>query len=718
MVDLDTIPHHAAIEEITDVVSNKTQNPDKALFRISVAYFLCKMAACMRTTVLAKDRGNIPVNMYACSLAVSGAGKGFSINILENEFIKGFRDRFMADTFPVISEQHVRDIAMERSTRSGKQYDEELHKAEKEFHQAGEYPFTFDSGTPAAVKQLRQKLLMSKVGSINLQIDEIGSNLIGSTDILNVYLELYDQGTIKAKLTKNTAENVRSEDMDGRTPANMLMFGTPSKLLDGGKIEEEFMSFLDTGFARRCFFALGEKSQLREEISPAEMYHRLTQSSNQMNINKWANHFILLGDPAKYGQQILLPDDVAIELLTYKMECQRLAELLPEHEEIKNHELKHRYDKALKLAGALAFIDESPEVTMMHLHQAMKLTEESGQSFHKIMNREANYVKLARYIATVGTEVNHTDLLEALPYYKSGKAARDEMITLATAWGRKNQIIIKKMFVDGIEVFKGETLQKTDLDALRISHSGHVAYNYNNDYAPFNRLHELTQMNNYHWLNHHLIKGDVGNGHRDGNNVITGFDMIVIDVDGGVKLEAVHELLKDYKFLTYTTKRHTEEEHRFRLILPMDYHLELDEEDYKEFMQNVFAWLPFDVDEETCQRCRKWETKEGNWHLNEEGELISSMQFIPKTSGNETFKASIQKLGNMDNIERWFAQRMVTGSRNNQLLKFGMMLKDCGLNFVEVEERVKAFNNKLENKLSSDEIDSTILKSIAQKFSA
>lgn len=31
--------------------------------------------------------------------------------------------------------------------------------------------------------------------------------------------------------------------MLGETPANIMMFGTPSKLLDGGKIEELFLFF-------------------------------------------------------------------------------------------------------------------------------------------------------------------------------------------------------------------------------------------------------------------------------------------------------------------------------------------------------------------------------------------------------------------------------------------------------------------------------------------
>ena len=37
------------------------------------------------------------------------------------------------------------------------------------------------------------------------------------------------------------------EEIDGKTPTNALLFGTPSKLLDGGQTEDQFYSFLKQG---------------------------------------------------------------------------------------------------------------------------------------------------------------------------------------------------------------------------------------------------------------------------------------------------------------------------------------------------------------------------------------------------------------------------------------------------------------------------------------
>ena len=82
MIDLTGVTHHPAIEENVEVLCNKTQNTDRGFFRVEMAYFLGKMASSMRATIVTKDRGDIPVNIYALNLATSGFGKGHSVNVV------------------------------------------------------------------------------------------------------------------------------------------------------------------------------------------------------------------------------------------------------------------------------------------------------------------------------------------------------------------------------------------------------------------------------------------------------------------------------------------------------------------------------------------------------------------------------------------------------------------------------------------------------------
>ena len=79
-----------------------------------------------------------------------------------------------------------------------------------------------------------------------------------------------------------------------------------------------------------------------------------------------------------------------------------------------------------------------------NLYSAIKLAEESGEAFTKLLNRDRNYVKLAKFIAQSPNEVTHVDLTEDLPFYKGPAAQKADMLQLAIAYGYKHKIIIKR----------------------------------------------------------------------------------------------------------------------------------------------------------------------------------------------------------------------------------------------------------------------------------
>ena len=702
----EEMEYHPASEKLVSILCSKTQNSNPLFFRVLVGYYFSLVASMMRTTIATHDRGDIPVNLYALNLSTSGSGKGFSTNIMENGVIHLFRQRFLEETFPILAEQNLPKLAVRRANRKSTDPDEELARVQKEFDNLGSLVFSFDSGTPAAVKQMRHKLLMADAGSVNLQIDEIGSNLVGNVDVLNTFLELYDMGLIKQKLVKNTSENVRSEEIVGRTPTNMLLFGTPAKLLNGGKTEEELYSMLETGYARRCFFGYSRSSNKTLELTPEQVYTMLTNQDSDKFLEEFSAKLENLADIINVNKRLQMSKETSLLLIEYRLKCEREAEQYPEHEEIKKAEISHRYFKALKLAGAYAFVDDSPELTQDHLYQAIKLAEESGDAFNRLLTRDRPYVKLAKYIASCKRDVTQADMVEDLPFYRGATGQKQEMLNLAIAYGYKNNIIIKKSFSDGIEFLRGETLKESSLDRCVISYSNDIALNYVNEFAPFDKLHKLTQINGMHWVAHHLT-----NGHRNEENCIAGFNLVVFDVDGGTNLSTVKLLLKNYKFLIYTTKRHTDEENRFRIIMPINYQLELDAKDYKEFMSNIYEWLPFEVDTATNQRARKWLSCEGHYEYND-GEVLDALPFIPKTSKNEARKELMNSQQSMDNLERWVINNIGDGNRNNMLLRYSMILLDAGFDFEAIRTKVIALNDKIPDKLEEAEIMATIMTTV------
>jgi len=712
MRPVNEMDYHPTSEQLVNVLCSKTQNSNPLFFRVLTAYYFAMMASMMRAKIqIPGHRKDVPVNLYAINLASSGFGKGHSTSIIEKEVINQFRENFLEETFPLLAEENLPKLSLKRAARKSTDPDDELERTRKEFDNLGSLVFSFDSGTSAAVKQMRHKLLMANAGSMNLQIDEIGSNLLGNMEVLDTFIELYDMGDIKQKLTKNTSDNVRNEEIHGSTPTNMLLFGTPAKLLNGSKTEDEFYSMLETGYARRCLFGFSRAQSKSLTLTAEQVFDLMVNSQDDSFLELLSDRLGNLANMINVNKRLTMTKDVTLLMLEYKLQCERLAAEMPEHEEIKKAELIHRYWKATKLAGAYAFIDESPEVTEDHLYNAIKLVEESGDAFERLLTRDRNYVKLAKYLADVNRKVTQADLVEDLPFYKGGAAQKQEMMQLAIAYGYQNNIIIKKAYEDGIEFLSGESLKPTDLTKMRVSYSNDIAIGYRDEFAPFDQLHKLTQAQGMHWVNHHL-KG----GHRQEDNAIPGFNMVVIDVDGGVPLSTAKLLLKDYKAFYYTTKRHTPAENRFRIVMPLNYELKLDAKDYKEFMSNLFEWLPFEVDDCTNQRARKWLSHNGHYEYND-GELLDALPFIPKTSKNEDRKKRITDQQSLDNLERWVVNNTGDGNRNNMLLKYAMILVDSGFTFDQVRSKVIDLNDKLPDKLTEAEILGTIMVTVSRSIS-
>ena len=420
MKPLDQLTLHPITEKIVDILCKKTQNANPMFFRVLISYHLSKMASMMRVKLATRDRGTIPINLYAINLAASGLGKNHSTNIIEEQITNQFNSAFFEATYPVICDENLAKLATKRAYIRNEDPDVVLPGVQAEFNLLGKFIPSFDSATTAAVKQMRHKLLMSDIGSMNFEMDEIGSNLLGNSDVLSSFLELFDVGQIKQKLVKNTKENTRNEEIDGKTPTNLLLFGTPSKLLDGGKTEEEFYSFLDTGYARRCFFGYTRFAHKNEDLTPEQIYDILTDNSISQFLKDTSTDFGNLANIINYNKTITVSKDVSLLIIEYRLLCEKLAFELPENEEIAKAELSHRYFKALKLAGTYAFVDGHASITEDNFYAAVCMTEKSGEALNQILKRERNYVKLARYISTVGHEVTHVDMTEDLPFFKGG----------------------------------------------------------------------------------------------------------------------------------------------------------------------------------------------------------------------------------------------------------------------------------------------------------
>lgn len=724
--NFDEMEYHPLSEEIVDILSNITQNENRPMFRVMLTYYWGMLAAHMRASVHGWHNTTLPINIYAVNLSDSGTGKGFTTSRMETKILHRFRGMFIQETFPAHATNTMYDIATERSKRpSAEDPDTENEKLIKEFDSAGPLVFSFDSGTTAAVKQMRHKLLLAGAGALNFQVDEIGDNLSSQSqsELLVQFLELYDRGDIKDKLVKNTSDNTRFERIEGMVPTNMLLFGTSTSLLDGSETETKFLKLLESGYARRCIFAYSRGAIRTKEKTAEELINDMFNHHYDDVTEELAEYFESLADISNMNRQITIDRNSCLYLMKYRLHCQARADALNETKLILKTELTHRYFKVLKLAACYAFIDDSDEVTITHLENAMKLMEDSGQALQNMLNTEKPYMKLAKCLATVGEDMTLSDIDETLPCFRGSKAHKEEMIQYAISWGYRNDIIIKRLFIEGIMFLRGETLQETDLNNLTLTVSDHVAYRYEQDEGvTFEDLTWLGSVDNMHWANHQFI-----DNHRKNSNVIPGFDLIVLDVDSGFPLSTAMMILQEYKAVIYTTKSHTEDHNRYRIIMPINYRLELDEEDYKTFINNILEDLPIDTGDDSSNQCaKKWLTNDGDVYVLDgytlangeqvEGKLFDVLPYIPKTSRNDTRINDMKQFENFDGLQRWVIQNTGDGNRNKQLYRYAMILADSGAyNYSEVENMVIEMNNMLPDKLTDTEIKNTIMKSVAKK---
>lgn len=711
MKPFEQMRHHPMVETMVNVLSARTQNPDKKFFTILSCYHLTKLASMMRTQVDAQGFGNLLVNFYGINAAPSGYGKGHSTKIIEEQVINLFLNTYRDYTLPSVTEKSLVDLAVKRAQRKGTDDQEELEAVNQELRKLGAYVTNFDSGTSPAIKQFRHQLLMRQIGSINLEVDEMGNNLLANKEVMDVYLELFD-GVVKPKLTKNTNDSVRNEEIIGKTPTNMLMFGTASMLLDGAATEKMFWDMLLTGYARRCFFGFSSLEKQTKILTVQERLAALTDTSSDVALANLSLQLEKLADPNNHNFQVKIPMDVMKEILEYQIYCEGLEESFKTNDVIRRAEAKGRYFKTIKLAGAFAFLDSENQMKLEHWEAAVKVAEMSASCFYEMMAVDPPHARLAKYLAECRDPVTYADLVEELPFFPKSANVQKDLVKLAIAYGHKHNIIIKRTYADDIEFIQGESLRETNIDELTLSHSTDLATGYvSEDRVPFSKLNVVTTQKGFHWCSHRFIDGI-----RRITHVIQGFNMIVIDVDGTTTIDHARNVLQDYTYHIYTTKRHSDTAHRFRIILPMSHYLKLSPEEYTEFMNNVLDILPFKTDEETTQANRKWlSNPDAKVYVND-GKLFDVLPYIPKTKKNEERKQFVDSTANMDKLERYFFNKSEEGNRNNCIFKYGSALIDAGYDLDDLNLKIKAFNGKLPKPLTDEELMNTVINSVTRKF--
>ena len=697
---------NATQERIVNILQKKMTNKNVGFFSNLAIYKMAQVATNMGATVSFVGGKKIPVNVYALSLATSGFSKGKSLKFLETEIFHSFRSNFVNHSFGTRSAAVVEAEAAAIALASGEPPDREEHKLWTTITALPKYIYTFGSGsTPEGLRGLMTALSMRQTGAVTLEIDEIGSSITQNKEVLDNMLMSYDGGLIKNKLKKTDS----NDDILYPVATNLMAFGTPSKLFDGGTAEDMLMDFLDTGYGRRFIYAYADDEP--EVMSAADKMLQLMDKSIDKDAEVLADEIKLLSSTSNYNHEATLTDEANVRLFEYEEDCLKDASKLKSYQEIQKTELSHRYFKVLKISGTYAFMELSKDVTLKMVEDAIELVESSGIAFKKMMTREKNFVRLAKYIAEQGnTPVTLAELTHDLSgFFKGSESAKREMMTLAKSWAASNDVVIKENIVGDVAYFTGETIENTSLKKLIVSASTEITTGYKGHIAQWSKFPGVVDSN-MNMCTHHFT-----DEYREGSKAIPAMNLLVLDVDEGVSIAMAQKLLEDYTYLIYTTKRHTKTHNRFRIIMPMSKIIKLSEAEHKLFYDNVFEWLPFEVDEQTGDIARKWQCYKDCEQFTNEGQLFDPTMFIPGTTKSVKTKEAINSYGSdTSRLERHIFAN--TEGRSNSLIKLAMVHVDRGMDYETIYSLVSSSNAKLLEPLDEREIASTIMKTVTKKI--
>ncbi len=688
------------IKENIAINSNLTEE----YLNIVILYKLSQVGTNMRARIRYVDGSFIPVNIYGLALADSGRGKGRIMNMM-SPYFKPFEKEFMNNYAPDKVAENLQHRIEQYAVKKGIEPNEAEAEIMKHWRRLPKHLYSFSDATIEGVKAFREKLTIANMGSVNMEIDEIASNMDRVADIFGLYLECYDMGLAKQKLIK-----VDSNSDSGAVEHNLLMYGTPARLLNGSKLEDQFFDMLREGYGRRLLYAFDDNQNTVIQDTESR-YEKLINTSTVETADDIGIEIKEYCNTSSSNVDIDIEKEEVLIIMDYENRCLEKANKLSELKDIEKAELSHRYWRALKIAGLLAYFEPEKKITKELIEEAIKIVELSGEAFNKIMNREPNYKRLFNFLVDINKKVTQSELVENLYFYNtSNKSTKDEMINLAKSYAYDAGGVVKETARDGVQFLSAEMLKKTNTNEVFLSVSNDLAYDYEPKVGEWDNMHKVLSSG-LEWTVHHFE-----DKHRTSDKVIKGFNLLVIDVDDGVQLALAQSLMSNYKYVCHHTKRSTPESNRFRMVFLLDKTLELDEDDYKQFMSNFFDFLPFEVDKQASDISRKWSTVTGCDVFYNEGELINALDFLPETSRSETMKNKILDMSNLSALERYFMLNASDGNRNHMMIRFALTLVDGGLEYQEIEEKIFELNDKISNGLPEREIRQTVLRTVIKKL--
>ena len=700
-------PRVAEMVRAVSAYQRKTPTPNIV---IATCYKMAQVASNLRATIDNGEEKNVILNFYGFSIMDSGKGKNRTLATLDSYVFGGFFEAFH-EAYLMRKNRIKREYIQELENKGYEKADA-IELAEEEFASVVDWVSDMEESTPEGLRTMRESMHLVGLGASSLDIDEIANNIGKNSDVLVALLGIYDSGNSKSKVIKSQK---KYENVFG-VPANLIGYGSPDRLFDGGKVEDDFILRMSEGLARRSFFAYPKAYPVdTKDPREAVALDREAIAGLFKLKEKYYDQLAALCTPKNAEKQIKMSDEASIELMIYNKMNEEKAETDSTLEHAERLEVENRGWKVLKLAGVFAFIEGADEVLKEHIDQAAYVAEMSGEAFSRMVNQPPYYQRMFEFIRD-NKDCTVVDIAEN-KWWKGTVRDKNEMFNMCKAYGFKKDHLFRKKVIEGVEFYSFESIPKTDPNKCIISVSRHITEGFVTNSAPFHELHEGVCAEGLKYS-----AGTFKDGYRNLENYEGKQNLIIIDIDDGMKLETAKLMFSEYKCMIATTKSHQKEKNgvvcdRFRIIFLADREINLDTDSYSTFMGNVYDALGIPADKSCRDASRFYYSSKGEYWYSEGEKLFEIAPLIPDSEKNEKWRSEHRQL-NTDNdaLDAWFISEMKEGNRNNNMIRYAFILADDSYDYDSIEERVKDLNSKIDEPLPLRELEGTVLKTIKRRL--
>jgi len=339
----------------------------------TVNYKLANLASQMHIKVdTMSGYAPTPVNIYSLVLLNSGGGKNSSLSLMDRVFFADAFNKIRETVYP-----HYKEKALQELEDKG--IDRDIHN----------WTQSISNSTISGMFAYAESYCLTKFGSLNIEIDEIGNAVTSKAELFENLLTPYDNGDFQP-VAKRTDSN--SMDISG-LPVNLYCFGNKVRLLNGDRTEQDFMQLIDEGYGRRFIFVddnstpkVKTPEEIMQEMKAAEDIRKqrtaLRTSISDLINSRNFNKVLTLSDEAMYQYAVIKSESDAY--------INGKKGVLPAVQA----DVSERYFKTVKLAGVYAFFEGRDSVSKDNMVQAYEVVMESSKVLNKLRRVKPTHERL------------------------------------------------------------------------------------------------------------------------------------------------------------------------------------------------------------------------------------------------------------------------------------------------------------------------------------